>query len=94
MYTQVDIRAKVRKISSFRLISLKSTSNSPTRDLSGTIRSLTPPLRSATVQLEKQEAEVEIKAAITNDDTQAFRRAKISLERAINMISVSKNHSN
>lgn len=48
----------------------------------------------ATVQLEKQEAEVEIKAAITNDDTQAFRRAKISLERAINMISVSNNRSN
>ncbi len=48
----------------------------------------------ATVQLQKQEAEVGIKAAISNEDTQAFRRAKISLERAINMISVSKNRRN
>lgn len=48
----------------------------------------------ATVQLEKQEAEAEMKAAITNEDTQAFRRAKVALERAINMISVSQKRQN
>lgn len=48
----------------------------------------------ATVELEKQEAEAELKAAITNEDTQAFRRAKIALERAINMISVSQKRRN
>ena len=48
----------------------------------------------AKVQLEKQKAEAELKAAITNDDKKAFRRAKVALERAINMITVSKNRRN
>ena len=45
----------------------------------------------ARVELDKQEAEAEMRAAITNEDSQAFKRAKIALERAINMISISKN---
>lgn len=48
----------------------------------------------ARVQLEKQEAEAEMKAAISNEDAQAFRRAKVALERAINMISVSQKRRN
>lgn len=44
----------------------------------------------AHVLMEKQMAEQELQSAIANDDTVAFKRAKIALDRAVNMISVSK----
>ena len=44
----------------------------------------------ADVLTEKQRAEQDMQSAIASDDTIAFKRAKIALDRAVNMISVSK----
>ena len=44
----------------------------------------------AQVEIEKQKAEQDIQAAIREHDAKAFKRAKISLERALNQIMVSK----
>ncbi|MBS4462424.1 ATP synthase F1 subunit epsilon [Aerococcaceae bacterium zg-B36] len=47
-------------------------------------------INEAEVEIQKQQAEEDMEAALREHDARAFRRAKISLNRAINMISVSK----
>lgn len=44
----------------------------------------------AQVEIEKQKAEEDLEAAKRMNDAKAFRRAKISLDRALNQISVSQ----
>ncbi|MDO4432345.1 MAG: ATP synthase F1 subunit epsilon [Aerococcaceae bacterium] len=44
----------------------------------------------ARVLTEKQQAESDMQSAMACHDEQAFKRAKIALDRAVNMISVSK----
>lgn len=45
----------------------------------------------SSAEIERQRAQEEMQNALSNDDMMAFRRAKIALQRAVNMISVSKN---
>lgn len=44
----------------------------------------------ARAELNKQKAEAEMQEAINHQDTKAFRRARVALERAINLINISR----
>ena len=44
----------------------------------------------AAALLDKQEAEAEMQQALSNQNIRAFRRAEIALERAVNLINVSR----
>ncbi|WP_124057534.1 ATP synthase F1 subunit epsilon [Vaginisenegalia massiliensis] len=48
----------------------------------------------AQARVDKAQAEADLATALSNNDTQAFKRAKIALARAVNMISVSSHRRN